>query len=523
MKPLVLTFDIGTQSCRGVIVDKEGNFLSFVQKKFAKPYFSLNPNWAEQNSEFYWNSICEVSKELKNQAGDIWNDIKAVSITTIRDTTVCVNKAGIPLRPAIIWLDKREASIKKPLPASKAAILAAAGMTETVKIIRKASACNWIMQNEPAIWDETYKYLLLSGYMNFCFTGKMIDCTANIIAHVPFDNKKQKWMSTKDLTYQVFPVPKEKLCDLCKPGDILGNITKKASAETGIAVGLPLIATGSDKGCETIGLSCTTPEKAAISFGTTATIQYTIDRYVEPQRFMPPYCAALRGSFSPEIEIFRGYWLISWFKKEFAEKETKEAEKLGIIAEELLNQRLKEIPAGCDGLVFQPYFTPGVSMPNARGAIIGFSDIHTRIHIYRAIIEGINFALMEGMKGLEKQMKIKTKEIYLAGGGSRSDEICQITADMFGLPVYRTQTHEAAVIGSSMIAFMSIGQFKNIEEATKAMVHIKDEFLPNIEVHSFYDQIYNNVFSKVFGKLKPLYDATKNFSKKIATNKNMEE
>ena len=70
------------------------------------------------------------------------------------------------------------------------------------------------------------------------------------------------------------------------------------------------------------------------------------------------------------------------------------------MAEDLLNQRLKEIPPGCQGLVFQPYFTPGVSMPNAKGSVIGFSDFHTRIHIYRAIIEGINFALMEGMNCL---------------------------------------------------------------------------------------------------------------------------
>ena len=122
-------------------------------------------------------------------------------------------------------------------------------------------------------------------------------------------------------------------------------------------------------------------------------------------------------------------WLISWFKKEFAEKEVEQAKLQGTSAEELLNKRLKEIPAGCDGLLFQPYFTPNVTMPSARGAIIGFSDQHTRIHIYRAIIEGINFALIEGMKLLEKRSGHAFEEIRLAGGGSQSDEICQITAD----------------------------------------------------------------------------------------------
>ncbi len=441
MRPLVLTFDIGTQSLRAVLVDDRGEIIYKVQKKFSKPYFSIKPGYAEQKGEFYWENICNASLELKEISGDDWNSIKAVSITTIRDTDICIGKDGNPVRPAILWLDKRESDIQTPFPAYNQMVFSAAGMTHTAKFIRNISHCNWIKANEPETWEKTHKYMMLSGYMNYCFCGKLVDCTANIIGHLPYDNKHGRWQKPKDLTYCIFPIPMEKLCQLYQPGEILGHITKKASLQTGITPGIPLVATGSDKGCETLGLSCTTPEKAAISFGTTATIQYTINRYVEPQRFFPPYVSPYKGHYNPEIEIYRGYWLISWFKNEFALKEVREAESLGILAEDLLNQRLKEIPPGCQGLVFQPYFTPGVSMPNAKGSVIGFSDFHTRIHIYRAIIEGINFALMEGMKGLEKRMKVETKGIYLAGGGSRSSEICQITADMFGLPVYRIQTH----------------------------------------------------------------------------------
>lgn len=116
----------------------------------------------------------------------------------------------------------------------------------------------------------------------------------------------------------------------------------------------------------------------------------------------------------------------------------------GCSAEDLLNRRLEEIPAGCEGLLFQPYFTPNITMPTAKGAVIGFSDWHTRIHIYRAIIEGINFALIDGLRQMEKKAGYRMKEIRVGGGGSQSDQICQITADMFGIPVVRTQTHEVA-------------------------------------------------------------------------------
>lgn len=102
MEPLVLTFDIGTQSLRGVLVDDRGNLVCKRQIHFEQPYFSQNPGWAEQRGEFYWETICQASLELKAAAGNLWHDIKAVSITTIRDTDICVDKDGVPVRPAIL-------------------------------------------------------------------------------------------------------------------------------------------------------------------------------------------------------------------------------------------------------------------------------------------------------------------------------------------------------------------------------------------------------------------------------------
>jgi len=203
--------------------------------------------------------------------------------------------------------------------------------------------------------------------------------------------------------------------------------------------------------------------------------------------------------------VYRGYWLISWFKKEFASKEVEQAAKLGVTPEALLDAMLKKIPAGCEGLVFQPYFTPGVVMPKAKGAIVGFSDAHTRAHIYRAIIEGINFALMDGLYTMQKRGKVNIKKLFIAGGGSQSDEICQITASMFGLPVYRIQTYEATGLGSSIVAFAAMGIYADAHEAAANMIRVKDEFLPDQKEHETYQFIFDEVFSKIFGKLLPLY------------------
>ena len=136
---------------------------------------------------------------------------------------------------------------------------------------RKAQ-CNWMREKEPENWEKTYKYLMISGYLIFRLTGKMVDSAASMVGRVPFDHRTRTWQKKSDLTRPVFPIEPEKLCEIVEPGEILGRVSTKAAADTGLPEGLPLIASGSDKACEILGLGCITKEKAAISFGTTATV-----------------------------------------------------------------------------------------------------------------------------------------------------------------------------------------------------------------------------------------------------------
>lgn len=503
--PLILTFDMGTQSARAMLVDPRGNIVKKAQKRYEIPYISRQPGFAEQSALFYWDSLCEISLRLKEDAGDLWNDILAMTVTCIRDTCLCVNESGEPLRDAILWVDKREAHGLPPIAPLTKAAFAAVGMYESVKLQRRMSACNWIRVNEPTIWAKTHKFLMLSTYLKFKLTGHYVDSCADLIGHIPFDSKLRRWMKMSDIRRCIFDIEPEKLCSVVEPGETLGRVSEAAARATGIPFDFEVIATGSDKGCETLGLSCTTPDKAALSFGTTATVQFATHKYMEPLPFIPAYPAVMRKHYNPEVQIYRGYWLISWFKREFAEKEIAQAKLMGGSAEDLLNLRLREVPPGCNGLVFQPYFTPGIAMPNARGAVVGFSDIHTRIHIYRAIIEGINFALMDGLRTMESRGVYKIRKLYVAGGGAQSKEICQITANMFGLPVYRIQTHEASGLGSSMVAFVAKGVFATMDDAVAAMVHTKYIFVPDLEEHKIYEKIYKEIFQKIFPRLSPLY------------------
>ena len=503
----ILSIDCGTQSLRAIIFSLKGEILAMQRIPF-EPYISLNPGWAEQGSEVYWEALKKACQLLKEENAEYFKQIAGVGITTMRDSLVNIDKDGKTLRPLMVWLDQRKAKpVYKPGIGMKLVIWFI-GIGDSIKKAQRDGKCNWIRQNQPEIWERTHKVLQVSGFLNYRLTGEFKDSVASQIGHIPFDYKKQKWGNAKNLltfSAKLYPIEKEKLPELVKPGEILGRICKTARDETGLPENLPVVACGSDKGCETIGMGVLTSETASLSFGTTATIQTTSKKYLEPIPFMPSFPAVFPGFFNPEVEIFRGFWMISWFKNEFACKEIQEAEERGITAEEVLNEMLCQSPPGSMGLMVQPYWSPGLSQPVAKGAMIGFGDVHKKPHIYRAVIEGLVYALREGKEKIEKVSKTKITRLAVSGGASQSDEICQIAADIFNLPVVRGKTSETSGLGAAMLTAVGTGNFKSIEDAVREMVQIKDEFYPYQNHVKIYDQLYKKVYKKMYKKLEPFY------------------
>ena len=197
--------------------------------------------------------------------------------------------------------------------------------------------------------------------------------------------------------------------------------------------------------------------------------------------------------------------MISWFKQEFAHKEVQEAQKLGIAAEEVLNQCLERTSPGAMGLVVQPYWGPGLDHPEAKGAMIGFGDVHTKDHVYRAVIEGLGFALFEGMEKIQKRGKTLVEKAAVSGGASQSDEICKITADIFNLPMVKGETHETSGLGAAILTAKGLGLYAGIDEAVANMVRVKMVFEPDPKNVTIYRQLYTQVYQKMYKALAPFY------------------
>jgi sugar (pentulose or hexulose) kinase len=506
-KDLILAIDNGTQSVRALVFDLKGNLLARSRVPL-QAYFSTQPGWAEQHPAYFWEELCQACQGLWAQGTIAKDAIAGVALTTQRSTLINLDKNGQPLRPAIVWLDQRRTLGLKPVGGLWGLAFALSGMSETVAYLQAEAEANWIHTHQPEIWEQTHKFLYLSGYLTYRLTGRYVDSVGSQVGYMPFDYKALRWAGKHDWKWQAVPMEAALLPELAPPATQMGEITPEAAEATGIPAGLPLIAAAADKACEVIGSGCLEPHIGCLSYGTTATFCTTHQKYIEPIPMIPPYPAAVPGVYCMEAQVYRGFWMVSWFKHEFGHHETQIAEERGIEPEELFDELVGQVPPGSMGLVLQPYWSPGLKVPGpeAKGAVIGFGDVHTRAHLYRAILEGLAYALREGKERSEKRSHVPVTELRVSGGGSQSDAAMQLTADIFGLPTARPHLYDTSGLGAAMDAAVGLELHTGFPEAVQAMTRVAQVFEPNSENHTIYDGLYTQVYQKMYARLRPLYE-----------------
>ncbi|SFF92380.1 Sugar (pentulose or hexulose) kinase [Duganella sp. CF458] len=507
MSQYLLSIDNGTQSVRALLFDLQGNLVAKTQVHLQPAYYSEQPGWAEHKAEGYWDAVCAACQRLWTVTDIPRSAIAGVAVTTQRGTVVAVDSDGKPLRAAITWLDQRRTEQVPPIGPLWSAAFKLAGVDGTIDYFRREAEVNWIKAHQPGLWERTHKFLLLSGYLNHCLSGRFADSIGSQVAYMPFDYKRHAWAGARDWKWQALAVRPDQLPELLQPGEVIGAINASAAAATGIPQGVPLVAAAADKACEVIGAGGLEPHIGCLSYGTTATINTTTSKYVEVTPFIPPYPAAIPGAYSTEVQIFRGYWMVNWFKEQFGHLEQSAAVEQGMPPEALFDRLVNEVPPGSMGLMLQPYWSPGIKVPGpeAKGAMIGFGDVHTRAHMYRAILEGLAYALREGRERIEKRSGTRITELRVAGGGSQSDAAMQLTADIFGLPAARAHVYETSGLGAAIAIAAGLGLHKDFHAAINAMTRKGRVFQPDPAHRKTYDQLYHRVYLKMYKRLQPMY------------------
>jgi sugar (pentulose or hexulose) kinase len=420
----------------------------------------------------------------------------AAGLSTQRNTFVFTNAEGRALRPFILWLDERLTSEVEPDPS----------WPDWLQQWQMISKANWVKNNEPQVHRDVRHILTVSAWLIHQLTGHFRDSVAMHVGHWPLDIDNLA-LSADAAMYEALGMPRERLAELHPPATVLGNVTAEAARRTGLPEGLSIVSAAGDKQCETLGAGAIVSGRAAVTYGTLAGLSNTVNEPVHALNTeYELFPSAVPGAWNPEFRLIRGYWIVTWFREQFCHDLAARADESGSSIEELLNEEAARVSPGSEGLVIAPWWFPDIWMPSAKGIILGLDGVHTRAHLFRALLEGIAFGLRPGLTFFARDQGVQVEEVIVGGGGAKSDLAMQITADVFGIPASRPRTIETCSLGCAIDAAVACGLYSDCHQAVSHMTRIERTFEPITENRVLYDAMYEEVFSPLYGVLLPLLE-----------------
>jgi sugar (pentulose or hexulose) kinase len=465
--------DAGTTGVRSVVFDPQGNIKGISYKEY--PEKRLAPGVSEQDPPTWWNNAKLTMKDVLKKSNISPKEIAAVSVTTQRATTLAVDKEGNHLVPGLAWNDARTSPSVELL---KKKITRSPAWWSTCSL----SKILWIKDNQSAIFNKTYKFIQVDGYLYHRLAGKIVtDCSNAIYGIV--DTNTLEW--SQELA-DAAGVPIEKWPDIHQSGTALGEVSAKAAEETGLTAGTPVVMGGGDVQCSALGLGLIGPGPTKATTGTGTFVVSVLEGkpIFDPAGYLFTNPHVIKGKWILEGGLPGTGLLLKWFKEQFSTHEVHKANEMKIDPYDFIVEEAKDTSPGAGGLLIIPLFN------FAKGTIYGLSLGHTRKHFARAILEsnayGIRFYL-----ALTETLKVKSNEIRVDGGGAKSSFWNQIQSDVTGKPVIVPKVTEGSSLGAAMLAALGVSMYKSVDEAIKKMVHFVDRKEPSKECSKVYDKMFN--------------------------------
>ena len=508
--PQCLVIDVGSQSVRSAVMNRHGE-LSCLHAEAVSFDRSEELGWSEWALNDAWASITQVVRSTLNAMESVWHGsrvphVQGIAITVMRNSLVWLDEQGSPLRSCITWKDGRRASGHALASVPWLNALDSVGLAGPFRKHASYSMVNWVNENQPQLASRTRYVGFLSAYLYFKLTGRWVDAVASQVGYLPFDYRRQRWQNQNHWMSRLLGVNVDQLPILQQAGKLMGGLIPAVAAEWGLDAGTPIVAAGADKACELLGAGGVEDNAISVSSGTSISVCATDGRWRSSVFGSPCFPAIKPMHYITEYTIGRGFWLISWFIREFCSDIKHDSDGAGMAPEHLLDDWLSTVPAGCDGLVVQPFW----SVPSryfgteARGAILGIQDYHRRGHYLRGILEGLMFEVRACVELLRMRFDEPFTTLVVSGGGAESETWLQMLASGTGMEVVRPKEREASLVGAGLCAGLGLGWWSSFEEAQQQAVHGSDRYVPRLDEQAVYNKLYQSVYVQLFPRLHPL-------------------
>ncbi len=448
----ILALDQGTTSSRAIVFDRDGSIVAVAQKEF--PQIFPKPGWVEHDPRDIWSTQAGVAAEALTKANIGAADVAAIGITNQRETTVVWDRTtGQPICNAIVWQDRRTASICDRLRARKLDRLIRRKTGLVIDAYFSATKVQWILQNVKGARARAKAGELAFGtvdsWLVWNLTGGKAHVTdaSNASRTMLFDISKGDW---DDELLKVFGVPRSVLPEVRSSSEVYGETTLLGSP-------IPIAGIAGDQQAALFGQACTKPGMAKNTYGTGCFMLMNTGtkRIASKNNLLTTVAWRIGGrtEYALEGSIFIAGAVVQWLRDglEFF-RSSPEVEALAASVSDT------------GGVYLVPAFA-GLGAPHwdqyARGTIVGLTRGTTKAHIARAALEGIALQAMDVLKAMEADAGIRLRELRVDGGASANDLLMQLQADLLNVPVVRPKVAETTALGAAYLAGLAVGYWKS--------------------------------------------------------------
>lgn len=503
MKQYLLGIDLGTSGTKTVLFDDAGKAIAAHTAEY--PLYQPKNGWAEQDPNDWWQAAVKTIQSVLQSSQIPAAAITGIGISGQMHGLVMLDENGQCLRNSIIWCDGRTADecreITEKVGAEKLiAITANPALTGFT-----AGKILWVRRHQPDIYQRCRHILLPKDYLRYKLTGvfatEVSDASGMNLLDVPNRCWSKEIMDILELDESMFAPVYESV-------DITGTVHAQAAELTGLTAGTPVVGGAGDNAAAAIGTGVVKAGRAFTTIGTSGVVFAHSDQVaIDPKGRVHSFCSAVPGKWTVMSCTLAAGLSLKWLRDTCCQQECAQAKSQELDPYILMNQLAQTSPIGANRLLFLPYLMGERSPildPDARGAFIGLSAIHSKGDLIRAVMEGVAFSQKQCIEILT-EMGVPTDSMMMCGGGARSELWRQLLTDIYDCPVKTSRaSDEGPALGVAILAGVATGVFSSLEEACEKIVIADTEHLPDAGATAAYKPYYQ-LYTKLYPALKDSY------------------
>ncbi|HPJ88976.1 MAG TPA: xylulokinase [Thermotogota bacterium] len=500
----LMAHDLGTTGNKATLYTKDGLLIG--SEFIAYDTYYPGYNCVEQDGNQWWQSVVKSTQNLMKKANINPESLAGISFSGQMMGAVAVDRNGELLRNPIIWADQRSMPQTKKLEAygmQKVYQIAGTRVSPTFSGEKIA----WLKENEPEVYEKTYKFLLAKDYIIMKLTGKFRTDYSDASMTNIFDVNTLSW---SEEICSVLDIDRNKLPEIVESTRLAGHVTPQIAAQLGISTKTGIYQGGGDGACASTGAGINQPGEIYAYLGSSSWLSTTTDTPIfDPEMRTFNFCHTKEGLFCPTGTMQAGGASYNWAKDTLCSMEENYAKDLDVSVFSIMDDMIDRIPVGSKNLLFLPYLLGERSPhwnPNAKGAYIGLKASHTKAHLLRAVLEGVTFNLNIILGVLENVVKFD--RIRVIGGGAKGRNWQQILADVFNHEITIPQyLDEATSMGAAIVA----GVGANMITFEQGSTFIRDiKTVKPIEANHIAYMKQFKIFNKAYKALEETFDLLSN-------------